>query len=174
MTVPVDPCVVDTNVPLTANSGVDPRCVLACVEAIRALMGSGHLVIDDKFRILREYQNKLSSTGQPGVGDAFLKWVLTNQTNPSRCTRVGLTPRQEDPRDFEEFPRDAALSGFDPSDRKFVAVSCAHPDALHPHILQATDSKWWGLRNALANRGIRVHFLCPEHIAELHQRKSGT
>ncbi|WP_395857681.1 hypothetical protein [Cystobacter fuscus] len=134
-------------------------------------MNSGHLVIDDKFRILNEYKHKLSPTGQPGVGDAFLKWVLNNQANPTRCTRVELSPRPEDPRDFEEFPRDESLSGFDPSDRKFVAVSCAHPDT--PHILQATDSKWWGLKEELANRGVRVHFLCPEHIEELHKRKSG-
>lgn len=171
MTAPINPCVVDTNVPLTANQGKDPRCVLACVEAVRALMKSGHLVIDDKFRILNEYKHKLSPTGQPGVGDAFLKWVLNNQANPTRCTRVELNPRPEDPRDFEEFPRDGSLSGFDPSDRKFVAVSCAHPDT--PHILQATDSKWWGLREELANCGVRVDFLCPEHIEELHKRKSG-
>lgn len=171
MTAPVNPCVVDTNVPLTANQGNDPKCVLACVGAIHALMNSGHLVIDDKFRILNEYKHKLSPTGQPGVGDAFLKWVLNNQANPTRCTRVELSPRPEDPRDFEEFPRDGSLSGFDPSDRKFVAVSCAHPDT--PHILQATDSKWWGLREELANCGVRVHFLCPEHIEELHKRKSG-
>ena len=172
MTAPVDPCVVDTNVPLTANSGEDPRCVMAAVNAIRTLMHSGHLVIDDKFLILREYKNKLSPSGQPGVGDAFLKWALTHQANPKRCTRVEITPRQEDPRDFEEFPRHEALARFDPSDRKFVAVSCAHSAA--PPILQATDSKWWGLRDALATCGVQVHFLCPEHIEQLHKRKSGS
>ncbi|MBM7112851.1 hypothetical protein [Archangium primigenium] len=174
MTAPVNPCVVDTNVPLTANAGEegDPHCVLACTRAIEALMHSGHIVIDDKFRVLKEYMNKLSPSGQPGVGDKFLKWVLTNQANPTRCTHVKLTPKASDPRDFEEFPTEAALSSFDPSDRKFVAVSVAHPDK--PPVLQATDSKWWGLRDALAASGVSVHFLCPEHIEELHQRKTGT
>jgi hypothetical protein len=172
MTAPVDPCVVDTNVPLTANGGEDLVCQLACVEALKALMRSGHIVIDDKFRIIKEYMNKLSQSGQPGVGDAFLKWVLTNQANPARCTQVELSPQQHDPRDFEEFPPDEALAGFDPSDRKFVAVSCAHP--ARPPILQATDSKWWGLREALARCGVNVHFLCPEHIQELHKRKTGS
>jgi hypothetical protein len=172
MTAPVNPCVVDTNVPLTANGGEDPKCVLACVGAIRALMQSGHIVIDDKFRIINEYKHKLSQSGQPGVGDAFLKWVLTNHTNPARCTRVEITPRGPDPRDFEEFPSDEVLSDFDMADRKFVAVCCAHP--AHPPILQAVDSKWWGLRDALARCGVNVHFLCPEHIQELHERKSGS
>jgi len=172
MTTPVNPCVVDTNVPLTANkTDYDPKCVLACVAAIRALMQSGQIVIDDQFQIINEYKNKLSQEGQPGVGDAFLKWVLTNRTNPARCTQVKITPLDRDPRDFEEFPSDEALSSFDPSDRKFVAVSCAHPE--RPPILEATDSKWWGLREALEKCGVKVHFLCPEHIQELHKRKSG-
>ena len=172
MTAPVNPCVVDTNVPLTANGGTDLKCRMACVDAIRTLMHSGHLVIDDKFRVLNEYKNKLHPNGQPGVGDAFLKWALTNQTNPARCTHVEITPRLEDLRDFEEFPRDESLASFDPADRKFIAVSCAHSES--PHILQATDSKWWGHREALAACGVRVHFVCPEHIEELHKRKSGS
>jgi hypothetical protein len=170
MTAPVDPCVVDTNVPLTANGGEDPKCVLACMDALKELMRSGHIVIDDKYFILKEYMHKLSPSGQPGVGDAFLKWVLNNQANVERCTQVPITPRQHD-QDFEEFPSDEALSGFDLADRKFVAVSCAHP--AQPPILQAVDSKWWGLREALARCGVQVHFLCPEHIQELHARKTG-
>lgn len=82
-----------------------------------------------------------------------------------------LTPRPEDPRDFEEFPRDEALSGFDPSDRKFVAVSCAHSE--RPPILEATDSKWWGLWEALQRCGVDVRFLCPKDIKEIHERKGG-
>jgi hypothetical protein len=172
MTASSSRCVVDTNVPLTANGGEDLKCRLACVQALHAMMKSGHLVIDDKFRILNEYKHKLSPSGQPGVGDAFLKWALTNHANPERCSRVVITPKPEDSRDFEEFPSDEALSSFDPADRKFVAVSCAHPE--RPPILQATDSKWWGLREVLAACGVNVSFLCPEHIEELHERKSGT
>ncbi|MCP3137227.1 hypothetical protein [Pyxidicoccus xibeiensis] len=173
MSVPVAPCVVDTNVPVTANKQGEPSpaCVLACVHTLDALMKGGHLLIDDKRRIIREYTNNLRSAGQPGVGDRFLKWVLTNHANPKHCTPVPLTERPEDPRDFDEFPRDEALAGFDPSDRKFVAVSCAHPQ--RPPILQATDSKWWGLREELTRCGVNVHFLCPGDIAEIHERKGG-
>jgi hypothetical protein len=172
MTAPTSLFIIDTNVPLTANDGEDLKCMRACVQALHTVMTSGHLVIDDKFRILREYKNKLSPSGQPGVGDAFLKWALTNHANPERCSRVVITPKPEDSRDFEEFPSDEALSSFDPADRKFIAVNCAHPE--HPPILQATDSKWWGLREALTACGVNVSFLCPEHIEELHNRKSGT
>jgi hypothetical protein len=174
MTPPVNPCVVDTNVPIVANGGEEqePKCVLACAQALDALMQSGHIVIDDQFHIIKEYMHKLSPSGQPGLGDTFLKWVLNNQANPKRCTQVKITPQPHDPRDFKEFPLDAALADFDPSDRKFVAVSCAH--SARPPILQAVDSKWWGLRDALARGGVNVHFLCPEHIQELHARKTGS
>jgi hypothetical protein len=173
MSAPVAPCVIDTNVPLTANKkdAPSPACVLACMQALEALTRSGHLVLDDGWRIINEYKHKLSPNGQPGLGDRFLKWVLTNHANPQRCTKVPLTPRPEDPRDFEEFPRDEALSGFDPSDRKFVAVSCAHPE--RPPILQATDSKWWGLREAFQRCGVDIRFLCPKDIEEIHERKGG-
>ncbi len=38
-------------------------------------------------------------------------------------------------------------------------------------MLQATDSKWWGWRDALADCGITVEFLCPEQIQETYERK---
>lgn len=42
--------------------------------------------------IVEEYRRNLSAKGQPGPGDAFLKWLLTNEWNPTRVQRVALTP----------------------------------------------------------------------------------
>ena len=47
---------------------------------------------------------------------------------------------------------------FDKSDQKFIAVAHAHPDK--PVILQSSDSKWWGWKDALSEVGIDVQFLC--------------
>ena len=55
------------------------------------------------------------------------------------------------------------------SDRKFVAVANAHP--AKPPILQSTDSKWWGWKEALQEVGITVHFLCPEYVKTLSGEK---
>jgi hypothetical protein len=166
-------CVIDTNVALAANSQADvsKECVLACIKQLEKIMQQGGLALDDKWLILREYMHKLSSSGQPGMGDKFLKWVLTNQRNPSRCTQVSITPKPEDPLDFLEFPAHPQLQQFDRADRKFVAVSIKHPG--HPPILQAADSKWWGWQQALAECGIRVIFVCPEELAEKYQKKMG-
>jgi hypothetical protein len=167
------PCVVDTNVPLVASlkSSVSPRCVLLCTQRLQRVMTSGCAVIDDDWRILREYGLKLSATGQPGLGDAFFKWVLTNQANPRRCKRVTITPKPDDENDFEEFPDHPDLAGFDPADRKFVAVAAACKDG--PVILQAADSKWHGWAPSLAERNIEVEFLCLEESAVKYSEKMG-
>lgn len=62
--------------------------------------------------------------------------------------------------DFAEFPQSASLAGFDPSDRKFVAVALAHPH--RPAIANAVDSDWRNYESVLAEHGIKVEFLCPE------------
>lgn len=163
--------IVDTNVPLTANQKADvsPKCILECVNTLKNIVRKGHIVLDDKWLIIKEYKNKLSPTGQPGVGDMFLKWVLTNYANRSRCSCVPITPLSDNPSDFLEFPKHPGLKNFDPSDRKFVAVSVSHKK--HPPILQAVDSKWWGWKESLEESGVHVEFLCPEEVSGKYAEK---
>jgi hypothetical protein len=73
---------------------------------------------------------------------------------------------------YDEFPTHDGLDDFDKSDRKFVAVANAHADK--PSILQATDSKWWGWKDALAEVGMAVHFLCPDYAEAKYAEKMGT
>jgi hypothetical protein len=159
------PVVIDTNVLVAANGRdcpqATPACQLACIQQLRHTQAQDVLVIDDRFLILLEYQHKVSPSGQPGVGDAFLKWVLTNQGNPSHCQQVSITPTAFG--SFEEFPADVpALQDFDPSDHKFVAVSRKHPE--HPPILNAVDSDWLHHATALSEAGVTVQQLCPDTL----------
>jgi len=133
------------------------------------MMRTGHIVLDDAYRIIGEYGNKLNQSGQPGPGDVFFKWVLTNLSNPKKCTQVALTPLDSDQADFEEFPADLRQVGFDRSDRKFVAVAAAHGGTSR--ILQAFDSKWWGWRKDLKAAGVQVVFLCELEIRLKHEQK---
>lgn len=168
-------CVVDTNVPATANRAnpaASDACVAECARALYAVTRSGHLFVDDGDRIVAEYRANLRASGEPGIGDLFLKWVLTNQYVEERVTRVSITPKPGDPEDFEELPTPKDGTVYDRSDRKFLAVSAAHPE--RPPILQALDSKWWGWTKALSDAGVRVHFLCEEEIEAMHQRKIGS
>ncbi len=167
------PCVVDTNVPVAANgkSSAGVACAAACARELNAVMRSGHVVIDDgnPSAVLKEYRANLSPAGQPGVGDQFLLWLLLNQYNPSRCSRITITPTEDG--SYAEFPDHGGLRKFDPSDRKFVAIASAHPDK--PCILQANDSKWWGFREIFPECGMNVTFLCPAEIEAQHKKKFG-
>jgi len=154
--------VVDTNVPVVANGKHEragPECVAACISALiqarRKL-----LLLDDRGFILAEYRRHLAHRGQPGVGDAFYKWLWDNQANPARCRIVVINPIGESETDFAEYPADPELAAFDPSDRKYVAVASA--SGLEPDILNASDTDWWSFREALMRHGINVKFLCPE------------
>ena len=157
--------VVDVNVPIVANQGTpqaDYDCVLACVEALFRIYEGNMIVIDDGMLILSEYMRYLTKAGQPGVGDAFMKWVWENQAVIERCERVTLTPTPDDPGQFAEFPDDPELNTFDRSDRKYVAVALASRN--HPAVLNAVDTDWWNYKDTFKRHGLRLRFLCPQHM----------
>lgn len=170
-------CLVDTNVPKTANLATQPNpdsdvsdaCVLACIEAVEHVMKKRGLIIDAGDEIFDEYRQQLSMNGQPGVGDRFMKWVHDHRWSLPDDHRVTIT-RNDD--SYDEFPTHDDLNDFDRSDRKFVAAANAHQD--RPPILQATDSKWWGWKDALAEVGIAVRFLCPKYVEAKCAEKTGT
>lgn len=169
-------CLVDTNVPRIANlvtqrdqqSDVPDACVLACIEAIQHVVSNRSLIIDAGDEIFDEYRQQLSMSGQPGVGDRFMKWVHDNRWSLNASQRVCIAKNDGS---YDEFPVHEGLDQFDRSDRKFVAVSNAHPDK--PPILQATDTKWWGWKDALAEVGIHVCFLCRTYVLSKYTEKPG-
>lgn len=168
--------VVDTNVAKIANLAIQPdsdsdvplECIYACIEALKQVTDEKGLVIDAGDEIFTEYRNNLSMKGQPGVGDAFMKWVYTHQWSLPEDQRVNITKNGDS---YEEFPDHDNLNDFDRSDRKFVAVANAHPSK--PAIVEATDSKWWGWKDALSECGICVQYVCEEYIKATYQKKMG-
>lgn len=154
--------VIDTNVAVVANGRHPPAsvdCIENCIDALLNARTAGVLV-DDGGRIFDEYRRHLSHAGQPGAGDAFFKWLWSNQADSHSCRQIPITPVEADDADFAEFPASEALAGFDRADRKFVAVAVASRE--DPEILNASDGGWWRHRRGLADCGVRVAFLCPE------------
>ncbi len=170
-------CVVDTNVPKTANlatqadpnAEVPPECVMACIEAVENVVKGQTLVIDERGDIFQEYMNQLFCKGQPGVGDQFMKWVYDHQYDQKHIQLVKINKSGGS---YDEFPHHRDLEDFDPSDRKFVAVANAHADK--PPILQATDCKWLKWKDALAEVGITVQFLCEAYVKTKYKKKMKT
>ena len=164
--------VVDTNVVLVANgqhADVSKDCVATCARRLQAIMQGGKLALDDQFRILSEYLNKTTPKKGSRAGDAFVRWAVNTKANAARIDLVSL--REHPARGFESFPDHPALQAFDPPDRKFVAVACAH--GAEPPILQAADSKWLGWDAALKAHGVSVDFLCQDDIKRFQANKGG-
>ena len=159
--------VVDTNVAKVANGEspqASPNCVNICINKLERIMrGEIKLVLDADWMILDEYSRNLDSSGKPGTGDRFLRWVLNNRIR--QCELVSITPDANN--EFEEFPKDPELVNFDPDDRIFIAVARKHPEK--PSILQAVDSQWWDFRGALGEHDVKVEFICEDDIHRLRR-----
>ena len=162
--------VVDTNVVLVANGqhdGVSKECVATCARRLQTIMQEGKLALDDRYHILSEYLKKTTPKKGSRPGDMFVKWAVNSKANATKIDRVALLEHSE--RGFESFPDHPELRAFDPPDRVFVAVACAH--GASPPILQAADSKWLGWDAALKARGVTVDFLCQADIKKFRTNK---
>ncbi|MBY0331619.1 MAG: hypothetical protein K2X49_13230 [Acetobacteraceae bacterium] len=155
------PAVVDTNVPIVANGRADGptgsgiptvECRLAAIDFLESLLKDGRVLLDLAGEIQVEYGRHLRPAGQPGVGDRFFLAVL--HSAPQRVERIDL-PKAPDG-SFADFPVDAELARFDPSDRKFVALSRR---AKAP-VVVATDSDWVESKAPLTRNGVKIDFLC--------------
>jgi hypothetical protein len=169
-----DFCLVDTNVPIVANEDcleANDSLVEECINILLELTRRGGLVLDDGGLIFEEYRQNLSLSGQPGTGDAFMKWVHDHQWLEDLCERRTITSLINDPHGFVEFPESTALNGFDPSDRKFVAVANARIPKRP--IIQAVDCKWWGWKEALAAEGIEVVFVDATTVEAAYKKHIG-
>lgn len=158
--------VMDTNVAVVAkgkSEQASPTCVLTCIEKLEQIMsGDLRLVLDENWMILEEYTQNLQRGGAD-IGSAFLKWLLIHKDQ--QCDFVRITSIDGLEHEFREFPDDPELKDFDPADRKFIAVACAHSDT--PPILQAVDSKWWHYKDALDRNGVTVDFICEDDILSI-------
>ena len=153
--------VVDTNVLICANgrdTHADRACRRACARELHSIRSEGIVYLDDAGHIFQEYRNNLNFSGEPGVGDAFFKFVHENQFSDARVVRVRISPNCDDNRGFDELPR----NGLDRSDRKFLAVAVV---ARAP-IVNATESDWHENQALLDKLQIDIRQLCPHLLRE--------
>jgi len=125
------------------------------------------VVIDDKSEVIRNYRQYLSGKGQPGLGDAFLKYICDNEYDATKVIRVRLD--KEDDGSYAVFPKDSRLSAFDPADRIFVALVLACPQTTT--ILNAVDSDYSHHADALNRHGVQVEELCPGLLKPQERRE---
>lgn len=149
--------VVDTNVLVVANgeyAKAGDQCLLEAQRFLRDVQARESLVLDDAWRILGEYRGRVERADPDGVGRHFFKWA-------ARAGRHLVTITCHPDRGFVEFPSDPALETFDPSDRKFVAVTIKS-GTDRTELVNAVDSDYREHERALREAGVAVRELCPD------------
>ena len=157
--------VVDTNVAVAANgrrTHADLQCQRSCVERLAAVVKEEVVAIDDAGLVFEEYTRRLSRSGQPGVGDAFLKYLFDHQYHSARIRRVTVTRSANPRRGFEELPE----NGLDRSDRKFLAVAIVAKAV----VLNAMERDWNEQKALLNHLWVQVRQLCPQHASKATRR----
>jgi hypothetical protein len=109
-------------------------------------------LLDLEGEIQSEYRRHLNPSGAPGVGDRFYQEVL--RSSPYLIERVSLQRRPDG--EYIDLPQAIIDAGFDPSDRKFVAL--AHKE--NSPVFVSTDSDYVECHDELVRNGIRVEYLC--------------
>ena len=153
-------CVVDTNVPIVANGrsysdNARPPTVDCRTQAVRFLLklvDRGTVLLDSDGAIQDEYRRHLNPRGQPGVGDRFYQVVL--HSAPHLVERVDLPKRADG--EYTDMPQDLIDAGFDPSDRKFVALARQQ----NVPVINAIDSDWIEHAAMISALKIDVRNLC--------------
>ena len=172
----MDAVIVDTNVIGIANrkgEHASQDCVECCERRLHQILSHREkVVVDDGWQIFGEYAKYVDNRTPKWIGDIFVKTLLQNLKNPAICDMVRITPLAGNGTDFAEFPTDAALSTFDPDDRKFIAVACAYrqTSGQAATILLAIDSGWLDFVDALAVHDVAIDFLCEADI-QRHRRE---
>ncbi|UGT64002.1 hypothetical protein [Nocardia asteroides] len=162
--------VVDTNVPLVVKFSDDhpPELVDGCEIILEYILENRiPIFTDDAGEIVDEYLHQLNRSGQPTLGDAFIKYVLENRYSWNDAMRPDIEPDTVTANSY------AVLKGdddeIDPSDRKFVATAKV---AAAP-VVQATDTKWLDWAAVLGRHGVTVEFVHEPSIRAAYRAKFG-
>ena len=119
-------------------------------------------VIDDDRAAYTEYRNNMYPDPNPssGLASNFLMHVIQNYGNDERVLRLPLA--REENGEYLDWPRDPNLAGFDPADRKWVALARVfrQETGQAAPITYALERDWDNYRDALTRHGVALDPLC--------------
>jgi hypothetical protein len=151
-----NPYIIDTNVFIAANGRHSPqvsaRGVEKCQEFVNGLFDNALVSIDSNNEIFHEYFSHMDFSGQPGVGDGFVKYLFDHQADSEICEIVELI--RDEKCFYQVFSDKPDLLGFDKSDLKFIAVHLL--STYRSPIANACDSDWAENKVLLDSRNIQV------------------
>ena len=164
--------VVDTNVILIASQLVRnvPEeqliCYKGCIQFIQDFIKhKDKVLLDREGRVLKEYHRKaFKISDYPNMATMLIQTALEGN-----CEYLSIGESNEN--QYNLYPSLASLKEFDPPDRIFIALAYNHD--RKPPIVEASDSKWWGIKDDLAKCGMEVIFIDEDYIRKKYEKKMG-
>jgi hypothetical protein len=148
--------IVDTNIFIAANGKADQLAendANKCRLFVGSLFSDTTISLDLQGEIFNEYFNHMNWSGQPGIGDAFVKYLWDRQYNKTICEKVDI---KKDKNGIYKQLRDKKdLLLFDPNDHKFIAVYLGSKNSAV--ICNACDSDWENNKLLLSKYQINVY-----------------
>lgn len=168
----MDSFAIDENVLIVANDAsrssrnqpplapqANEECVASCIAFLNKVRKRGIVVIDQQGEVISRYGRHLERRGQPGVGDAFYKYLVERQYQGKRVKSVDL---ESNGPDYLSFPNDPDLADLDRNDRIYVALAIAAPAI----IANAVDSDYRQKTAPLSRNQVSVLELCSDCLKE--------
>lgn len=165
------PIIVDANVPCHAGKPAselqtedEQLCADKCIDLLHNIIQLGTIIVVDSHQeILEEYRKviRVNMRHEPNMTSVFYRRIMQKLAEASPQIEV-VELHQKGRHMYEEYPEHPALSGFDPPDKKYIALANVH--SSKPHIVNATDTDWWHVKSVLAELGIIVDFLHEPYI----------
>jgi hypothetical protein len=147
--------IIDTNILVAANEDarhLNLSDTIKCQKFTASLFSGAVVSIDDKQEIFREYFKYASRSGQPGIGDAFAKYLWDHQFDNSKCEIVKTEFHEHCVYSILADKED--LLSFDRSDLKFIAVYFGSRNS--PIICNACDGDWKEKKALLDKYNVKI------------------
>ena len=147
--------IIDTNVFMGANgmaSQLNESDVDKCRLFVCSLFENTAVSVDLQGEIFKEYFAHMNRSGQPGIGDAFVKYLWDRQYDKNVCELVSITKTNAGV--YANILERPGLLQFDQSDLKFIAVYFESKNNVV--ICNACDSDWGNNKALLKKYNINV------------------
>ena len=161
---------IDTNVILLAGTMVKDvpndqlKCYQKCIIFLNELMKQNDSVlVDAEGRVITEYKSHFRLIPYPNMADYFFRYAMSHS--------VFYHLEELSPNEYEYYPESPELRAFDAPDRKFIALAYGYGN--NTPIVEAADSKWWGIREEIRKTGIELIFIDEEYIKMKWEMKMG-
>ena len=155
--------IIDTNIFIAANGMVDhltEQEMNKCKSFVASLFDNSIISLDLQGEIFQEYFKYMSRSGQPGIGDVFVKYLWDRQNSKIHCEKVDIERNKNGI--YKQLNKKDDLLKFDLNDQKFIAVYLG--SKKQPAICNASDSDWANNKVLMMKYNIRVIEILQEEL----------